>query len=120
MRSPAFARSRQASALAVGLAAVAMACYPGGTTLDRATHGYSWSQNFLSDLGMTVAYDGRPNAVGALCFVAALGVLVVGLGRSLVGFVRGYAVTATARRFAYMAGAFGVAAGVAFAGVALT
>jgi hypothetical membrane protein len=41
-----------AAAIAVGAALR----YPGGTALDATTPGYSLSRNFLSDLGMTVAY----------------------------------------------------------------
>jgi hypothetical protein len=54
---------------------MAVAAYPGGTSRDPSTIGYSPFQNFLSDLGMTVAFDGRPNRGGALLFVASLGIL---------------------------------------------
>jgi hypothetical membrane protein len=54
-----------ASVLAIG----AMTRYPGGTVLDRTSPGYSLSRNFLSDLGMTVAYDRLPNRLGAGLFV---------------------------------------------------
>ena len=30
---------------------ISIFCYPGGTYLDNNTLGYSFSQNFLSDLG---------------------------------------------------------------------
>jgi len=120
MRSSAFPRAIWATVLSTALALVAMVRYPGGTKFDATTHGYAWSQNFLSDLGMTIAYDGRSNSVGALCFVAALATLIVGLGGALLAFLRRYATNARARRLAWTAGVFGVATCLAFVGVALT
>jgi hypothetical protein len=120
MRTSSFARARHAALLSIATTGVAMLLYPGGTALDRSTRGYSMSRNFLSDLGMTVAYDGRPNGVGALCFATGLCVLVLGLGGALAGFLRRYAVTPAARRFAWATGAVGLLACAAFVGVALT
>ena len=95
-----FARARWAVAIAIVLAIGAAARYPGGTTLDASSKGYSISHNFLSDLGMTVAYDGHPNRLGAFLFVASLNILVVGLGGCLVGVVRLYSRSPGARRLA--------------------
>jgi hypothetical protein len=94
--------------------------YPGGTTLNRSSEGYSLSLNFLSDLGMTVAYSGVSNALGALLFVMSLCALIVGLGSALLGFVRLYSRSVRARRWARAAGVIGLASCVAFSGVALT
>jgi len=65
MPTTVFARGRWIVGIAVVLAIVSMLLYPGGTTLDPSPRGYSRWQNFLSDLGMTVAYDHRPNRLGA-------------------------------------------------------
>lgn len=119
MRPRVFMRARWAALLSLALTGIAMLRYPGGTVLDRSTRGYSLAHNFLSDLGMTVAYDGRPNALGALCFVVALGVLVLGLGGALAGFLRRYAVTRAATRLAYAGAAVGLLVCLAFVGVAL-
>jgi hypothetical protein len=105
-----------AAALAVGAALR----YPGGTPLDATTRGYSLSRNFLSDLGMTVAYNHEPNRLGAACFVISLLLLVVGLG-SVVGIIaRFLAVDAESRRWARPAAVALLAVCVAFAGVAVT
>jgi hypothetical membrane protein len=120
MRGTAFRRVPWFVGVAVLLAFGSMLRYPGGTPLNRSSDGYSLSQNFLSDLGMTVAYDGRSNALGALLFVASLCVLVVGLGGALFGFVRLYSQPARGRRWARAAGVVGLASCVAFTGVALT
>jgi hypothetical membrane protein len=115
-----FARTRRAVVAAIALAVGAMLRYPGGTPHDRASSGYSLSQNFLSDLGMTVAYDGRRNVVGAALFVLSLLLLVVGLGGCLLAFVRLYARSPRARRWARAAGVVGMLAAAAFVGVAVT
>lgn len=119
MQTSSLARARHATILSLVMTGIAIALYPGGTALDHSIRGYSWSQNFLSDLGMTVAYDGRSNMAGALCFVVGLCVLVLALGSVLVTFVRRYAAVPAARSLAYAAGATGLLVCAAFIGVAL-
>jgi len=114
-----FARGRQATVVATALALLAMLSYPGGTMLDHSTRGYQLFQNFLSDLGMTVAYDGRANGIGALLFVASLTILVFGLGGALLGFVRLYT-SADARPFVRGAMLLGAIDALSFLGVAVT
>ena len=107
-------------AIAVALAIGSMLRYPGGTALDPTSRGYSLSRNFLSDLGMTVAWDRRPNALGATLFVLSLGILVLGLGGCLVRAVRLYSTSKRGRRFARAAAAVGLLVCAAFVGVAVT
>ena len=104
------------NALALG----AMLRYPGGTTLDAASAGYSMSRNFLSDLGMTVAYNRQPNKLGASLFVASLLLLIVGLGHCLAAIIRLHWVDPASRRWARAAAVCGLFACVAFTGVAVT
>jgi hypothetical protein len=107
-----------ASATAIAIAAALR--YPGGTALDATTAGYSLARNFLSDLGMTVAYNHEPNRLGAAFFVASLLLLVVGLG-SVVGVIaRFLAVDAGSRRWARLAAVSLLTVCVAFMGVAVT
>ncbi len=40
---------------------IAMLCYSGGTYLDHLTPGYSFTQNFFSDLGRTISFAGKIN-----------------------------------------------------------
>ena len=103
-------------ALAIG----AILRYPGGTPLTRDTLRYSLTQNFLSDLGMTAAWNGQPNRLGAALFVSSLLILIIGLGSALAKVIRRYASFPPARRWARFAGGFGLLASVAFAGVAMT
>lgn len=115
-----FTRARWSAALAATLGVVAMLLYPGGTALDRTSHHYSLTQNFLSDLGMMAAWDGAPNRVGAPLFVASLVALVVGLGGALVGFVQLYSTSRRSSVLARAALAVGLLVSAAFVGVALT
>jgi len=56
--------------LAVGqfvvIQGLAMTRYPGGHDWDKAAPGYDFWRNTLSDLGKTVAVNGRPNPLSAL------------------------------------------------------
>jgi hypothetical protein len=115
-----FTRARWAVIIAVVLTLGSMIRYPGGTSLDAAAQGYSPSRNFLSDLGMTVAYNQQPNKLGAGLFVLSLITLVVGLGGCLAGLVRLYSTSARARRLARGAAAVGFLVCAAFVGVAVT
>ena len=101
-------------------ALLAMLRYPGGTQLDAHTVGYTLDQNFLSDLGMTVAYDGRGNALGSALFVLSMGAMVIGFGSGLWPVIRSYAARAGSRRAAQAAFVAALVVCAAFAGVALT
>lgn len=106
--------------VSMGSAGAAMLRYPGGTTLDASTGSYSLSRNFLSDLGMTVAFNGHPNRLGAALFVLSVLLLVVGLGGAAVSIVRYLSSEPGARRWAHLAGVSTVLACAAFTGVAVT
>ena len=94
--------------------------YPGGTSLDPHTVGYSITRNSLSDLGMTVAYNGEANTVGVACFVASMLVMVAGAIAVLGQWVRVYVALPESRGVARAAGALGALVCGAFVGVALT
>ena len=115
-----FSRTRWAITIATLLAIGAMLRYPGGTPRDPATSGYTFLQNFLSDLGMTVAYDGRSNRLGALLFVSSLGILIVGLGSALLAIVKLHSRHPASRRLARAAAVVGVLVCASFVGVAAT
>ncbi len=104
----------------VALTGAAMWLYPGGTPLDPHTVGYRFTQNFLSDLGMTVAYNGTSNRLGASCFIVALCTLVAASARVLWMVLRAYALSPVARRFTKAAGALAFVVCTAFVGVAAT
>lgn len=115
-----FTRARWAAFVATVLAIVAALRYPGGTFNDPSTRGYTFTENFLSDLGATVAHNGEPNRFGAVLFVIALLLLVVGIGGALIGLVRLHSRTPEGRPFARLAGFVGLLVCLCFAGVAVT
>ena len=49
---------------------LAMALYPGGTSIDENAEGYSFFENFYSDLGMAQTYGGEPNTLSLLLFAS--------------------------------------------------
>jgi hypothetical protein len=56
---------------------LAMIFYPGGTSSDAEKTGYSFLENFFSDLGMVRTYAGEPNTLSSSLFASAL--VLVGL-----------------------------------------
>ena len=85
------AASRHASALSTLLAIAAMFIYPGGSRYHRNAGHYTFFQNYLSDLGTSVAYGGASNGIGAMLFVACLVAASIALCASLVGLMRVHA-----------------------------
>ena len=57
------------------LTIAAMFLYPGGAKYHLAAEHYLFFQNFLSDLGATRTYSGRPNMLCASLFILALSFL---------------------------------------------
>jgi hypothetical membrane protein len=95
--------------------------YPGGTPLNHArTTRYSLTSNFLSDLGMTVAYNGARNRAGAAMFAASVLLLVLAFASFLFTLVRLCMSTRRARPWAVATSIVGMVACAAFVGVALT
>ena len=113
-----FRRARWCVAGGALLAGAAMLRYPGGTLADHSSAGYSLSMNYLSDLGMTVAYNGQSNRLGATLFSVSLFILVAGFGSLVLQLSRLY--PEPSKRWARAGGIAAVLACVAFAGVAIT
>jgi hypothetical protein len=58
---------------------IAMFFYGGGTAWDNTTEGYTFWQNFLSDLGRTVSYSGVENTMSSPLFNFSLGLFGITL-----------------------------------------
>jgi hypothetical membrane protein len=56
----------------VVLTTAAMWLYPGGTYDDPTTTGYSFFENYFSDLGLTKTPSGESNRISSLLFATAL------------------------------------------------
>lgn len=103
--------SRWAIALCLAFGSLAATVYPGGTVLDSGPRGYSFLQNSISDLGMTVAHDGRANPLGAGLFVGSFTLLSLSVGACAIGFVQLHMSSVRARPFAQTGAAGALAAG---------
>lgn len=105
--------------LFVVLTGAAMLAYPGGTYTDPASPGFSFFNNFLSDLARTRNRLGQPQGASRGLFTLAL--LLVSL--AMAGFFSAYRGlarnTGSARQLALLGSALGLAAGACFAGVAV-
>lgn len=112
--------ARRGIVLATLLGFSAMVRYPGGDPLDSSAMRYSLTRNFLSDLGMTVAYNGQSNGAGAVLFASSLLVLVASILIILADLVGRLASTASARLYARAAALVGLMTAAAFVVVALT
>lgn len=113
-----------ACALFVVLTALAMAFYPGGTSLDARSAGYHFWLNFFSDLGRTMARNGAPNSTAAPLFKIAL--IAAGAALAIFHLALARALWRTSPQRALLAdcailalAACGVAAGFCFAQVAI-
>jgi len=98
---------------------IAMLSYPGGTFLDDATVGYSFTRNFLSDLGRTLSYPGEVNFLSAQLFNMAL-ILSGVVFANFYLYVRKIFIEENQRTLALIGSFFGVLGGISLAGVGLT
>lgn len=120
IRRGSWAPARWAIVIALMLTAASVLSYPGGTVHDESTRTYSFTHNFLSDLGSTVAFNGQRNVVGAVLFSVSVLIMVLVLAGSIVVTVRSLSATPRARSFARLAAVAGVLVCAGFLGVALT
>ncbi len=109
-----------ACALFIATTAFSMWLYAGGHPADPRCAGYTFWSNFLSDLGMSCAWNGRPNVAGAVVF----GVGVAVLGAALIAFTATWRTFAFGRRRGRGLGIAGqllaTASGLGFVGLAVT
>jgi hypothetical membrane protein len=107
-------------ALFVVLTLIAMLTYAGGTPLDHTAPGYSFTQNFLSNLGMLTAESGRSNWVSAALFFIALGAAGACLAIFFSLFPRMFQNNRLQRVLSLIGSVLGVLAGICFIGIAFT
>ncbi|MCO5185842.1 MAG: hypothetical protein M9928_16570 [Anaerolineae bacterium] len=102
------------------LTIVAMFLYPGGTSADATTTGYSFTENFFSTLGLLTAENGDANTISAILFFIALTVAGLGLITFFVAMLPLFWERRLPRMLALIGAIFGVLAGISFIGVAFT
>jgi hypothetical membrane protein len=104
--------------LFVTLTLIAMLTYTGGTVDNHSTNGYSFTHNFLSNLGMVTALSGRPNWVSAILFFISLGTAGVCLVIFFVLFLYLFQHSHIQTILSLVGSAFGALAGICFVGIA--
>ena len=98
---------------------IAILSYSGGTYLDSLNPGYSFTSNFLSDLGRTISFSGEVNFLSALFFNLSL-ILAGGIFTNYYIHVRKVFSKENQHILALVGSIFGVLGGLAFIGVGLT
>ena len=102
------------------LTLLAMLTYTGGSVDDHASRGYSFTHNFLSNLGMITALSGRPNWVSAILFFLSLGAAGACLVIFFFLFPHLFRSNRMQQVLCLVGSAFGVLAGGCFAGIAFS
>ena len=98
---------------------VAMLSYPGSTYLDNISPGYSFTRNFLSDLGRTISYSGKINFFSAQLFNMSL--ILTGCVFAFF-YIHVWKIFSEDNQgvFAFIGSIFGVLGGLCLVGVGLT
>jgi hypothetical membrane protein len=102
------------------LTLTAMLTYTGGTVDNHAAKGYSFTHNFLSNLGMVTAISGKPNWVSAVLFFLSLGAAGACLVIFFILFPRFFQGSRLQRIFSMTGSTLGVLAGISFIGIAFS
>lgn len=102
------------------LTLIAMQLYPGGRVGDRDSQGYSFFENFFSDLGQTHTHSGASNTPSLVLFCIAIGAMAIGLGSFFIAFARLFPRASRGVGPGRLAAVCGVVAGLCFIGVAAT
>jgi hypothetical protein len=102
------------------LTSIAMLTYPGGTHNDPSTRGYSFTHNFFSSLGLTLAPNGEPNTISAVLFFAALAAVGFGLALFFLVSPQFFWQKSSTRMLSLAGSLFGVISGLSYVGIAFT
>jgi hypothetical protein len=103
----------------VVLTLIAMLLFPGGSVADPNSHGYSFFDNFFSELGMMVTRSGSTNTLCAILFIVALTVAGAGLVAYFVAVLPYFWHRRATGVLAVLGSIFGVVSGTCFIGIAL-
>ncbi|MBZ5497688.1 MAG: hypothetical protein LAP85_14900 [Acidobacteriia bacterium] len=121
MRTPTvFSLGRWTIFASMVLGGLAMLLYPGGTRRDPSTIGYRFFQNFLSDLGNTVAFSGQSNRVSSILALTVCALMVPTVLACILAFVRLYSLSRSRRRIAIAAAVLTAISCVGMMGVAMS
>ena len=104
----------------ISLVTLAMMTYDGGNAIDNFSLGYSFSLNYLSDLGRNIGYSGSSNIISFYSFNSSL--IIIGIS-FLIYFLflpSLHNKTSISFLLSRIGGVFGCFASICFAGVGLT
>jgi len=99
---------------------LAMLFYPGGTSINKESIGYSFFENFFSDLGMVWTYSGESKPLSLFLFASALiliGVVLIIFFVLMSGYFNGSKLERYSSRIGSVTG---VIAGITCIGIAAT
>jgi hypothetical protein len=102
----------------VVLTVIAMLVYPGGTFSDPAKQGYSFFENFFSELGFLRTHAGEPNTASLVLFVSAMFLAGSGMALFFLALPKFYRRTRTGRILGLLGSTFGILSALCFFGVA--
>jgi hypothetical protein len=104
--------------LFVVLTVIAMFFYPGGTFTDASTHGYSFFENFFSELGMVRTHTGGPKTVSLVLFLVSMFLSGSGMMVFFAASPQFFRSTRLGRFLSLFGSALGILSGLCFLGVA--
>jgi hypothetical protein len=104
----------------VVLTTIAMVVYPDGSRADPTGRGYSFFNNFFSELGLAVTRNGTPNTPSMVLFITALTVAGLGLVMFFVAALQFFWGKRALRVLSILGSVFGVISGLCYVGVAWT
>ena len=99
---------------------LAMVFFPGGTSMDKDRIGYSFFENFFSDLGMSRTYSGELNALSQLLFASALVLVGILLIIFFLMFATYFNESKLVKNSSRIGSTAGILAGMACIGIAAT
>jgi hypothetical protein len=102
------------------LTVIAMFFYPGGSMTNPNTVGYSFFENFFSELGFWVTKSGASNPVAASLFFIALTLAGSGLAMFFLAFPQFFGQNRILKTLSIIGSVLGVLSGLCFVGVAFT
>ncbi|NTV37918.1 MAG: DUF998 domain-containing protein, partial [Anaerolineales bacterium] len=104
--------------LFVVLTVIAMFLYPGGTFTDSTTHGYSFLENFFSELGMVRTHTGDEKTASLVLFVVAMFLAGTGMMTFFAAFQQFFRTNRFTRTLSLIGSGLGILSGICFIGVA--
>jgi hypothetical protein len=102
----------------VVLTTLAMLTYAGGSFDNHSVEGYSFTHDFLSNLGMLTALSGKPNWISATLFFISLAAAGACLVMFVILFPRFFQSSHLQKTLSLSGSIFGVLAGISFIGIA--